>query len=196
MPTAEHVVKNAIENAVNGVQSKARAILTLGIILVILGTLSVIAPWATGLAVQAAVGLLLVAAGITWTVFAFHAKSWDSGLWEALVGVLSVASGVVMLAHPVVSLSILTLVVAVYFVSGGILKMVFAFQHKILPGRNWVIFDGVVSILLGVMITTQWPISGLWAIGTLVGVDLLFAGFGLIRIGSASEHILKAITGR
>jgi uncharacterized membrane protein HdeD (DUF308 family) len=196
MPTAEHIVKNVIDNAVNSVQTKARAILMMGIILVILGTLSLIAPWATGLAVQTAIGFLMLAAGITWTVFAFHAKSWDSGLWEALVGVLSVASGVVMLAHPIVSLSILTLVVAVYFISGGILKMVFAFQHSILPGRNWVIFNGIISILLGVMITYQWPFSGLWAIGTLVGVDLLFAGFSLIRIGSASEHILKAITAR
>ena len=194
MQTIERVAEHAIERAADNVQAITRAILTLGIVLVILGTISLIVPWISGLAVQAIVGLLMIAAGITWTVFSFQAKSWGSGLWEALVGVLSIASGVVMLAHPVISLAILTLVLAVYFISGGVLKMVFAFQHKMLPGRNWVIFSGIVSILLGLMITYQWPFSGTWAVGTLVGVDLLFAGISFIRIGSASERVLKAIT--
>jgi len=107
----------SIESAFNGV------ILTLGIVLVILGVLSLLAPWASGLAVQATVGLLMFGAGIAWIDFSCHARSWNSGVWEALVGDLSVLN------------------------------------------------------------SDQWPLSGLWAVGTWVGVDLLFGGFSLIRIG-------------
>jgi uncharacterized membrane protein HdeD (DUF308 family) len=183
----------SIENAIDAVHAGARTILTLGIVLAILGSISLLAPWASGLAVQAVVGLLMVGAGITWTVFAFHAGSWGSGLWEALVGVLSVISGVIMLAHPVVSLSVLTLILAAFFTASGVLKIVFAFQHRPMAGWGWVFFNGIISVLLGVMISYQWPFSGLWAVGTLVGVDLLFAGFSLIRVGTVSEHVLHAV---
>ncbi len=186
----------SIKDVIDAIHAGARTILTLGIVLVILGFLSILAPWASGLAIQAVVGLLMIGGGITWTVLSFHAHSWGSGLWEALVGVLSVISGVIMLAHPLVSLAILTLVLAAYFISSGVLRMVFAFHYKPLPGWGWVLFNGIVSILLGVMISYQWPFSGIWAIGTLVGIDLLFGGFSLIRIGSVSEDVLKKIAGR
>ena len=184
------------ENFVDALHAGARTIFVLGIVLMILGILAVLAPWAAGLAVQAVVGFVMIGAGITWTVFSFHAKSWGSGLWEALVGVLAVISGVIMLAHPLVSLAILTLVLAAYFTAAGVLKMIFAFQLKPMPGWGWVFFNGVVSILLGVLITYQWPFSGAWAVGILVGVDLLIAGFSLIRTGSTSEHVLRETAAR
>ena len=140
----------SIENFVDALHAGARTIFVLGIVLVILGILSVLAPWVSGLVAQAVVGFVLIGAGITWTVFSFHAKSWGSGLWEALVGVLTVISGVIMLAHPLVNLAILTLVLAAYFTAAGVLKIVFAFQHKPMRGWGWLLFNGIVSILLGV----------------------------------------------
>lgn len=184
----------SLENALAALNAGARTILALGIVLVILGALSIMAPWASGLAVQAIVGLLMIGAGIVWTVLSFHAHSWGSGLWEALVGVMSVASGVIMLGHPLISLAVITLVLAAYFTAAGILKIVFAFQHKPMRGWGWVLFSGIMSVLLGVLISYQWPFSGVWAIGTLVGVDLMFAGFSLIRIGSVSEDVLHKAT--
>jgi len=186
----------SIKDALDAVHAGARTILTLGIVLVILGILSLLAPWFSGLVVQAVVGFFMIGAGIAWTVFSFHAHSWDSGLWEGLVGILSVISGVIMLAHPLISMTVLTLVLAAYFISAGILRTVFAFRYKPLPGWESVLISGVMSILLGLLISYQWPFSGLWAIGTLVGIDLLFGGFSLIRIGSVSENVLKKITGR
>jgi len=181
---------------VDALHAGARTMLTLGIVLVILGILSIVTPWISGLVVQAVVGLIVIGAGVTWTVFSFHAKSWGSGLWEALVGILAVICGVIMLAHPLVNLAILTLVLAAYFTAVGILKMIFSFQLKPIPGWGWVLFNGVVSILLGIFITYQWPFSGTWAVGIFVGVDLLFGGFSLIRTGSVSEHVLRGTAAR
>jgi uncharacterized membrane protein HdeD (DUF308 family) len=174
-----------IENIVEPIRAAARTIFILGIVLVILGILSILAPLASGLAVQALIGVLMIAAGITWVTFSFHAHSWGSGLWEALVGVAAVVTGVLMLGHPLINLAILTLVLAAYFIATGILKIVFAFHLKPLKSWGWVLFNGIVAILLGVLITYQWPFSGLWAIGTLFGVDLLFGGFSLIALGSS-----------
>jgi uncharacterized membrane protein HdeD (DUF308 family) len=179
------------EDFVDALHAGARTILTLGIVLVILGVVAVLAPWASGLAVQAVVGFVLIAGGITWIVLSFHARSWGSGLWEALVGVMALVCGVIMLAHPLVGLAVMTLALAAYFTAAGILKIVFAFHLRPVRGWGWVLFNGVISILLGVLITYQWPISGTWAVGTLVGVDLLIGGFSLVRTGSASEHALR-----
>jgi uncharacterized membrane protein HdeD (DUF308 family) len=181
------------DEAVGSIHAAARTILTLGIVLVILGVLSVMAPLASGIAVQALVSLLMIGAGITWAIFAFHANSWGSGVWEGLVGILAVVCGVIMLTHPMVSLAALTLGLAAYFVSVGALKVVFAFQERPMPGWGLVLFNGLISLTLGVMLAWQWPVSGVWAIGTLVGVDFLFGGFSLIRIGSVSEQTLHSI---
>jgi uncharacterized membrane protein HdeD (DUF308 family) len=182
-----------LEEAVGSIHAAAKTIVTLGIVLVILGVLSVMAPLASGMAVQVSVGLLLIGAGVTWTVFSIHANKWGSGVWEALLGVLTVLSGAVMLAYPLQSLTALTLVLAGYFAAVGAMKITFAFQERPMPGWGFVLCNGIVSMALGAMIAYQWPVSGIWAIGTLLGVDFLFGGFSLIRIGSVSENTLHAL---
>jgi uncharacterized membrane protein HdeD (DUF308 family) len=181
----------AIESVVEPIKTAARTIFILGIVLVILGILSILVPLATGLVVQAIVGLLVIAAGVCWITFGSHAHTWGSGLWEALVGVLAVITGVIMLTNPLANLAVLTLVLASYFIATGSLKIIFAFRLKMLQSWGWILFNGIVSVLLGIMISYQWPISGLWAIGTLIGVDLLFGGFSLIQMGSSAERLLK-----
>jgi uncharacterized membrane protein HdeD (DUF308 family) len=182
-----------LEEAVDSIHAASKTIVTLGIVLAILGVLSVLAPMASGVAVQAIVGLVMIGAGITWTVFSIHANKWGSGVWEALLGVLAVVSGVVMLAHPLLSLAALTLVLAGYFISVGALKIVFAFQERPMPGWGFVLLNGIISMALGALLAYQWPFSGIWAVGTLVGVDFMFGGFSLIRIGSVSENTLHLL---
>jgi uncharacterized membrane protein HdeD (DUF308 family) len=182
---------NLVEDIIEPIRAVARTIFILGIVLVILGILSILAPWASGLAVQGIIGLLMIAGGITWIIFAFHAHGWGSGLWEALVGVLAVATGVLMLGHPVVGLQVLTLILSAYFIATGILKAVFAFKFNKLKSWGWILFNGIMSVILGVLIIYQWPFSGLWAIGVLFGVDLLCGGFSLIQIGSSAERYAR-----
>src|SRR4029077_1199277 len=147
-------------------------------------------PMAAGLAAQSVIGLLMIAAGICWVTFAFHAHDWGSGLWETLVGLLATITGVLMLAHPVVGLAALTLVVASYFIAIGVLKIVFSFRIRMLKSWVWVLINGIITVLLGVMIDVQWPFSGFYAIGTILGIDLVFGGFSLIQMSSAAESVL------
>jgi uncharacterized membrane protein HdeD (DUF308 family) len=103
----------------------------------------------------------------------------------ALLGVLSVVAGGYMIAQPVAALATLTLFLAGYFIASGILEAIAAFGAR--PERGWglLLFSAIVSVLLGVMIWRQFPFSGVWAVGVLVGVKLIIAGWALIAIGGA-----------
>jgi len=89
----------------------------------------------------------------------------------------------------VVALATLTLVLAAYFVVDGIFEIIEAFDLKPIKGWVWMLFGGIVSILLGFMIWREWPFSGAWAVGILVGIKLIFAGWAMVGIGAAGRSV-------
>jgi len=93
-----------------------------------------------------------------------------------------------LLGRPVFALLSLTILLAAYFFVAGIFEIVFAFQLKPEKGWGWMLTSGAMSLLLGIMIWRQWPVSGAWAIGILVGIKLLFAGMTMISVGSAARR--------
>ncbi len=174
------------------VKRDSTMLIVLGIITVILGVVAMIAPMIAGLTVALMIGMILIAAGIVRTVFAFKCKSWGKGILVFLLGLLTLLVGLYMVARPGVALVSLTLFLAAYFVVDGIFGIIEAFDLKPIKGWGWMLFGGIVSILLGIMIWRQWPISGAWAVGILVGVKLLFAGFEMTAIGTAGRSISSA----
>lgn len=169
------------------------AVLILGIIVLILGTLSIMSPLVAGTAVATLVGVLLVAAGITRVLWAFKAETFGRGALVFLLGGVTAFAGVVTLVRPLVGLASLTMVLAVYFVVDGICSIFASFQLKPATGRGWALFDGIITLLLGAMIWRQWPLSGQWAVGVLVGVRLIMAGWAMIFLGSAIRGVSKAL---
>ena len=116
----------------------------------------------------------------------------QQGLLFALFGVLSLVAGGYMMSQPVAALATLTLFLAAYFVASGILQIVAGFRARPEPGWGLVAFGGVVSLVLGVIIWRQFPISGIWAVGTLVGIQLLFSGWTLIAVGGLAKRAVQA----
>jgi uncharacterized membrane protein HdeD (DUF308 family) len=131
------------------------------------------------------VAILLVAAGIVRMLWAFKAESFGKGILAFLLGGLTLGVGIVVLARPLVMLASLTLILGVYFLLDGIIDIVGAFSIKPAKGWGWMVFGGAMSILLSGLIWSQWPLSGAWAIGILVGVRLVFAGTAMIALGTA-----------
>ena len=152
-----------------------------------------LAPLGAGLAVVTMIGVLLVFAGVSLLIFAFRAGSFGDGLMVFLVGVLSVLAGLYMLANPGVALATLTLVLAGYFVLTGILEVIYSFQARPVRGWGWLLFGGIISVMLGVMLWRQFPISGVWAVGVLVGVRFLMSGFELMAIGGAAGEVADTL---
>ena len=176
----------------NAVKKDSTMLLVLGILTIILGFFAMMAPMMAGVAVTLMVGVLLIAAGIARTIFAFKCKSWGKGILVFLLGLLTLLVGLYMVARPGVALVTLTLFLAAYFFVDGILEIIEAFDLKPIKGWGWMLFGGIVSILLGFMIWRQWPISGAWAVGILVGIKLVFAGWSMVGIGAAGRSVAGA----
>ena len=162
-----------------------------GILTILLGFFAIGSPLYSGLAVAVMVGIALVAAGISMTIFAFQAPSLGRGFLKLLFGALTVLVGVAVLGQPGIALAQLTLLLGMYFIADGVMTLIVAFNVKPNPGWGWMTFNGAVTIALGWMILKGWPVSGVWAIGILVGVRLIFAGMTMLTLGTArrSEFI-------
>lgn len=109
------------------------------------------------------------------------------GVLSLVLGLLTVVAGLLLIGHPLFHLGFLTLLLAGFFLAQGILEVVYAFQLRPEQGWGWTLFGGTVSVLLVLMIWRQWPLSGAWAIGTLVGIRLMFSGFAVLAIASAAR---------
>jgi polyhydroxyalkanoate synthesis regulator phasin len=98
-----------------------------------------------------------------------------------------------MIFRPLVGLVTMTLLLAIYFLIDGISEIVAAFKIKPDQGWGWVLFNGIIAVLLGFMIWRQWPVSGAWAIGLLVGIHILMTGWSMIILGSGARRVAGAI---
>jgi uncharacterized membrane protein HdeD (DUF308 family) len=152
-----------------------------GVLLIVLGIMAIGAPFLAAVAVSAVVAWLIVFAGVVHLVLAFHTHGAGSVIWRLLVGVAYLLFGGYMIVHPVLGVASLTLMLAGLFVIEGVLNLVLYAKMRPLLGSSWVLIDGIITLLLGLMIYMQWPSSSIWAIGILVGVSMMISG--VTRIG-------------
>ena len=169
---------------VKAIQHEAKTAKWVGIFLLISGFLALIAPLATGLSITILVGVLFIFSGALQLALVFRSESFGQGL---LLALLSLVAGVYMVFQPVAALATLTLFLAGYFVASGAIEALSAFGAKPMSGWGWLLFNGIVSIVLGVLIWRQFPLSGAWAIGTLVGVRMIMSGWTLITVGGLAK---------
>lgn len=130
-------------------------------------------------------GLLVLTAGILRIVWAFQAGSLGESALLFVLGGLTSLCGIALLVNPLFASGVLTIVLAAYFIIDGILEIGAASRMVQKTGKGWMLFGGVVSILLGLMIWSQFPLSGVWAIGILLGIKLFLAGLVMVMGGSA-----------
>ena len=178
---------------IDGIRRNGRTAKWVGIFLVIAGIVSLFAPLAAGAALATMVGLLLAFGGISLLVLAFRAGSFGHGMMILLVGALTLVAGVYMMAEPGGALVTMTVFLAMYFAVYGIVEMIYAFRVKPVQGWGWLLFGGIVSLLLGIMMWRQMPLTAVWAIGVLVGIRLLMSGFELMAIGGSAGNVADVL---
>jgi uncharacterized membrane protein HdeD (DUF308 family) len=165
----------------------------LGILTVIFGVVAIGSPLIAGVAVAVFVGFLLLASGVARIVHALKSKQWGTGFWGTAIGVLGVLAGLLMIFRPLVGLLTMTMLLAIYFLVDGISEIIAAFKIKPDQGWGWLLFNGIIALLLGLMIWRQWPVSGKWAIGLLVGIHILMTGWSMIILGTGARRVAGAI---
>lgn len=176
-----------------GIKKASNRGMVFGIALVILGFLSILAPMIAGATVSVLVGIFMIAAGIARLIWAFQAGSFGKGILTFLLGGLLIVTGLAMLFRPMIGMASMALMLAIFFLADGIFEVIAAFKVKPAKGWGWLLFGGIVSVVLAGLIFWQWPFSGVWAIGVLVGVKLLFAGFAMIALGSLGRGVAKRV---
>jgi uncharacterized membrane protein HdeD (DUF308 family) len=155
-----------------------------GIVLVVLGILAILIPMAASIAVTIILGWLFLVSGIVGLVTTFWARH-APGFWWALVSaVLATAAGIVLLLWPVSGVVSLTLLLIVFFIIEGVASIMYAFEHKKDLSSRWVwmLVSGIIDLILAALIWTGLPGTAAWALGLLVGINMLFGGTSLIAM--------------
>ena len=160
-----------------------------GIVLLILGALAIVVPPLATLGVTIFLGWLFLISGVVGLVMTFMARGAPGFWWSLLSGVLGIVAGLALLLWPLTGAVSLTLVVTAFFIVEGIASIMYALEHRReLSGRwAWMLASGIVDLILAAIILTGFPGSALWAIGLLVGINMIFGGASLIGLGLAAR---------
>ena len=164
----------------------------LGIALIALGVAAVLTPIVAGAAVVTVIGFILLIAGIVPIVRQLKSESSKERTMGLTLGIIAVLAGIAVIGHPLLGLWVLTLLLAGYFLAEGVWKIVVSFRYKPATGWLWLLASGVMSLVLGLLIWRQWPVSGIWAVGVLVGVNLLGTGLALVTLASTLNKSLES----
>jgi len=149
--------------------------LAFGIVIVVLGIGAIVRSVGSTIVSTAFFGWLLLIAGVIEFVDAFMVGKWAGFFVHLLIAILFSVAGVLMLTRPVISAEAATFLMSMFFLIGGIYQLVSSLVTH-MPGWGWQAADGVVASILGFLLLAQWPLSGLYAIGLFVGIDLVLYG--------------------
>lgn len=163
-------------------------LLTLGIVMVFLGTVALFMIPAATLGTVLVLGWLLVISGIVEAVQAFRVRRWGGMFLHLIGGILGILVGLLVVTHPVAGALAWTMLFASFFTVIGIFRLVTAIRLKF-PNWGWAVFDGAVSLALGVLLWVQWPSSAIWFLGLAVGVSLILRGWSYIMFSIAVRNL-------
>lgn len=184
-------MNNQSSSVVGSTNSKSWGwLFVIGILLVILGIVCVAAPVVTTLFSMVAFGWLLIFSGILKIIYSFRfwKDEWSGFFVFLLAGLIYLVVGGLILYNPVTSAASLTLLLAVFFLVLGVFRIAGAIAFQ-LSNKAWVIVDGILAFILGVLILAHWPSSALWVIGLFIGIDLIFSGVTLLSLGYVRKKI-------
>lgn len=179
-PLSQHELKHLCE--------KWRWFMALGIGLVVLGMIAVGSTYVVGLLTVVLFGVLLLMGGVAQIVSAFWAGRWSGFLLHLLVGLFYVVTGLLIVDAPEDALEALTLLLAAVFIVSGIFRIVGALTVQF-HDWGWVVLNGAVNLLLGILIYRHWPASGEWVLGLFIGIEMIFNGWFWIMVGAGLRKL-------
>ena len=181
-------IEDADASLVEHIRNNAGLAIGIGVVMLIAGLIAVASPAIAGLSITWVVGLTLAIGGISECFLAFKAGALGKGLIMFIVGALMAMVGFFMVSQPVAGLASLTIFLMASLIATGILEIGVAFQLR--PSQGWglQLMNGILTLLLGILLWRQFPLSGVWAIGVLFGIKMIFSGWALIFIGRAFKR--------
>jgi uncharacterized membrane protein HdeD (DUF308 family) len=182
MTTTPSALTSSTSAGLTPLRAKWGWILALGIIYVIVGFIALGSVVMATAASVLVVGIMMVIAGVAEVINAFQIKEWGRFILWLLLGVLYVVAGFVTFENPLLAAALLTLMLGVALIISGIMRMILAFSMKGGMPWGWVLLSGAITLLLGLIILSHWPVSSLYVLGLFLGIDLVIAGASWIGI--------------
>jgi len=172
------------------VKAHWKAFLFEGIVLAVLGLAAMIVPPLASLAVTIFLGWMFLISGVAGLIVTFWARQMPGFWWSLFSAALAVLAGLVLLARPMQGVLTLTIVVGAYFLAEGVATIMYALEHRReLSGRwSWLLVSGLMDILIAFLIIGGLPGSAEWAIGLLVGINLVLGGASLVGMALAARN--------
>jgi len=161
--------------------------MVVGILLVVLGALLLVSPVAFIGAVVRLVSVVLVAIGLVQVFQGFRGGKAAHATVSTVLGLIVAGVGVLVWLNPETGSAFLTTLLMIFFLVHGVYKLTSAFRYSNTRGWAWMMLSGLVSLVFVYLLWKQWPLSGAWAIGVLVGIDLLLTGFSMIILAGAAR---------
>ena len=187
--TMPHDIARLQSRMQDAVKSNWKAFLIEGIVLVILGMAAIAIPQLAGIAVAIFLGWMFLISGAVGLYLTFSTRGMPGFWWSLISALLAIAAGLILLVQPIAGTLTLTIVVGAYFIAEGVATIMYALEHrKELSGRwGWLLASGILDLLVAAAIVTGLPGSATWAIGLLVGINLVFGGTSLIGMALAAR---------
>ena len=182
------------EPVANALKQAAGASIGWGVVMILLGLIAIFLPFAAGIGVSVAFGWIIVLFGVAFIAGAFAARGAGSFLWRLLIGAVYLVGGVYLAFHPGLALESLTLAMAIMFFFEGIMEVAAYFQFRSIGGSVWVLTNGILTLILAYLIWKPWPSSSMWAIGTLLGINLIVSGMTRVMYSVAARRVVTAVS--
>ena len=177
-------------NMTVAVRDHWKAFLVEGVLLLVFGLAAIILPPLAGLAITIVLGWMFLVSGVVQFVLTFSARHVPGFSWSLVSAMLAAGAGIVLLLWPIEGIVSLTIIVGVYFVMEGVATVMYALDHRKQLSQRWglLVVAGLVDLLIAAIIITGLPGSAAWAIGLLVGINLVFGGAALIGMALAAKN--------
>lgn len=198
-------------NPINEINHAPRWSIMASMALILVGLLAVIAPAASGLFLSRLLGWVLIFSGIMHFVYgaethttAAHTtqpgvnavtRHSGSGLWETMVGMLFLAIGIYVLARPAGMLMTLALALGIYLLVDAFLEFILSYYFQGMRGSGWLLFHGVIAIVLAVIIFSTWRHSAVWLLAAFVGISIFFGGVARLALARSANHTTRVLPG-
>jgi uncharacterized membrane protein HdeD (DUF308 family) len=159
-----------------------------GVVMMVLGVVAILVPEVATLAITLVIGWLFIIGGIFRTISLLQHRDMPGFGWSLATAVLAIVLGVILLLRPIAGALTLTIALIAFFILEGVSAIVLAIEHRRHLGSwGWVLFSGLIDLLLAFLIWDGWPSSADWAIGLLVGINMVFLGLSLIMTALAAR---------
>ena len=179
------------EAILGGIKRASGWSIVLGILMIIAGIIAMLEPGLAGVVITYVVGWSAIFNGVAQIIFGFRTHGGLHIVLEVILGIIYIIAGIFLLMHPLGGLLALTLILASFLLVYGVFALVLAFQMRPRTGWGWVLFDGIITILLGVLVWRHWPFNADWVVGTLFGISIFVSGITRLMVSLALRRVVS-----